>query len=112
VSELNIPFSLIELQIIRKAAESDDMRPEMVVKRWARLGQMSDTMLKQGYEIVYRKGDEEVDPFDSGPKLAPMPKPTCAACEKSKRREWTEPEEHTCGLEQEQNSAWENEGGA
>lgn len=111
---LNISFDERELEIIRKTAENLDMRPETVVKRWTRLGQMLDKHMTEQPDTTVGYLDDQGDFhsfFDYGPKMAPMPAPTCSACEKSQRREWTEPEEHTCGLEQNA-AAWENEGGA
>jgi hypothetical protein len=108
---LNIKFDDHDLEFIRAAAKKDEMRPEQVVKRWMRLGQTVDHHLRQDKKLRFLNPatGELTDPFDTGPKMAPMPAP-CSACERSQRREWTEPEEHTCGLAEA--AAWENEGGA
>jgi hypothetical protein len=105
---LNIPLDDRDWLFVHEAAQKDEMRPEMVVRRWMRLGQMVDHFMRKDdlkLKFLNPTTGEIIDPFDSGPKKAPMP--TCSACERSARREWTEPEEHTCGLEQ-----WANEGGA
>ncbi len=60
-------------RILSEAMVKYDMSAKAVVKKWVRLGQMADMMIAQGYEMVFRLGDTEVDPFDSGPKMAPMP---------------------------------------
>jgi hypothetical protein len=91
---LNISFAERELEVIREAAKNDEMSPEYVVKRWVRLGQVVDHHLRQDKKLRFLNPatGELTDPFDTGPKMAPMP------------------EEHTCGLAEA--AAWENEGGA
>jgi hypothetical protein len=62
-----------ELAILKEGMVKYDMSAKAVIKKWLRLGQMADLFVAQGYEMVFRLGDNEVDPFDRGPKMAPMP---------------------------------------
>jgi hypothetical protein len=102
---LNIQFDDREFAEIRRISIERETGDHQTVRHLVRLGQMAHLMMSRGYKMLFEKDDELTDPFDTGPKMAP--KPSCSACERSQRREWTEPEEHTCGLEQ-----WSNEGGA
>lgn len=61
------------LDILKEAMAKYDMPAKAVIKKWIRLGQMADKFMVEGYEMVFRLGDEEIDPLHHGPKMAPMP---------------------------------------
>jgi hypothetical protein len=62
-----------ELDVLAELMKKKQMTARGVIRHMFRLGQMVDLFTAQGYEVVFRKGDDEVDPFDRGPKMAPMP---------------------------------------
>lgn len=65
-----------ELGILKETMAKYDMSAKAVIKKWIRLGQMTDHFVADGYELVFRIGDNEIDPLHlGGPKMAPMPAP-------------------------------------
>jgi hypothetical protein len=73
---LNIQFDDRELAVIRDAATKGEMRPETVVKRWTRLGQMLDKHMIEEPDTTVGYLDDQGDFhgfFDYEPKMAPMP---------------------------------------
>jgi len=61
-----------ELDVLADLMKKKDMTARGVIRHMFRLGQMVDNFTSQGYEVVFRLGDDEIDPFDRGPKKAPM----------------------------------------
>lgn len=63
-----------ELDVLAELMMTKDMTARGVIRHMFRLGQMVDNFTRQGYEVVFRLGDEEIDPLHlGGPKMAPMP---------------------------------------
>jgi hypothetical protein len=62
-----------ERKILQDAMERLDMSATAVIRRWCRMGQLVDHQIQQGYKLAWVKNGEVVDPFDMGPKMAPMP---------------------------------------
>lgn len=74
MSEVERIFDERERAVLREAMERDDMSAEGVVRHFFRMGQLVDLFVRQrGYQLLFRKGDETVDPFYVGPKMAPIP---------------------------------------
>lgn len=63
-----------ELKALKVAMDSKEMSAKAVIRHFFRMGQTMDHFLTKGSTIGYLgdQGDFH-DPFDSGPKMAPMP---------------------------------------
>jgi hypothetical protein len=62
-------------KILREAMERLDLSETATIRYFCRMGQLVDHQIQQGYQIAWMKDGEVVDPFDVGPKMAPMPPP-------------------------------------
>jgi hypothetical protein len=63
-----------ELDTLAQLMKKKDMTARGVIRHMFRLGQMVDHFTALGYEMVFRLGDDEIDPLHmGGPKMAPMP---------------------------------------
>jgi hypothetical protein len=68
-----------EQKILHEAMERLDMSAEAVIRYWARMGQLVDHQIQQGYKLAWVKNGEVVDPFDMEPKAALVP-PATLSC--------------------------------
>jgi hypothetical protein len=60
---------------LRRLMDQREQSAGAVVRHLFRLGQTVDHYMNQGYSLIFRKGDEEIDPLRPFPKMAPMPNP-------------------------------------
>lgn len=66
-------FNEREREFLHEAMEQKDMSAEATVRHFFRMGQFVDHYLSQGFKLAFVKDGEMLDPFDRGPKMAPMP---------------------------------------
>lgn len=66
-----------DMQIVRDVMDSKDLSVKAVVRRFFRLGQLADRYLDKGFRLTFfnPKTLQYEDPFETGPKKAPMPDP-------------------------------------
>ena len=75
MSEYTIKFDERETEVLTRLAAKKEMSVEALVRHFTRMGQFVDHYITQDYKLLFRpKGKTEpFDPFDMGPKAAPMP---------------------------------------
>jgi hypothetical protein len=69
----SISFNERELKALHEAMAEKDMSAAAVIRHFFRMGQLVDHYTKQDYKLLFRKDGKDFDPFDTGPKAAPMP---------------------------------------
>jgi hypothetical protein len=57
-----------ERKILREAMERLDLSAEAVIRYWARMGQLVDHQIQQGYKLAWVKNGEVVDPLSMDKK--------------------------------------------
>lgn len=80
--EFNHMLDERELGILAKGMIKRDQSAVATVKHWVRLGQLVDHFKEEGFDLLFRhpESGKYVDPFDQGPKMAPMPYCGGAGC--------------------------------
>jgi len=68
-----------ERKILREAMERLDLSAEAVIRYWARMGQLVDHQIHQGYKLAWLKDGHIVDPLNPDSKMALVP-PATLSC--------------------------------
>jgi hypothetical protein len=73
MSEHTVKFDEREETVLQEAMVQNDMSASATIRRYFRMGQLVDHYMRQDYKLLFRKDGKDFDPFDMGPKAAPMP---------------------------------------